>query len=88
MSGSLVKITSASTSSNVSTIDIGGSSWDNSYNVYVVHLYNLKQSGTDEVRLKARILKSDNSADTTSNYDMAYEGLRTGAAVDRDWETL
>jgi hypothetical protein len=82
MSGSLVKIASASTSSNVSTIDIGGSSWDSSYNVYVVHLYNLKQSGTNEVRLQARILKSDNSADSTANYDYASEGLRTGANFD------
>ena len=82
MAGSLIKIASASTSSNVSTIDIGGSSWDNSYNVYVVNVYNLKQSGTDEVRLKTRIIKSDNSADTTTNYDLAYEGLRTGAGFD------
>ena len=82
MTGSLIKIASASTSSNVSTIDIGGSSWDSSYNVYVVNVYNLKQSGTNEVRLQARILKSDNSADTTSNYDYAFEGLRTGAGFD------
>lgn len=82
MSGSLVKIASASTSSNVSTIDIGGSSWDSSYNVYVVHLYNLKSDSSGDVRLKARILKSDNSADSTSNYDSANEGLRTAAAFD------
>ena len=82
MTGSLIKITSASTTSNVSTIDIGGANWDSSYSVYVVKLYNLQQSGTTDVRLKARILKSDNSADTTSNYDYAVEGLRTGAGFD------
>ena len=82
MSGSLVKITSASTSSNVSTIDIGGSNWDSSYNVYVVHLYNLKSDSSGDVRLQARILKSDNSADSTSNYDGVAEGLRTAAAFD------
>jgi hypothetical protein len=82
MAGSLIKITSASTTSNVSTIDIGGANWDSSYDVYMVKLYNLQQSATNDVRLKARILKSDNSADSTSNYDMAYKGLRSDTTFD------
>ena len=87
MAGSLIKITSASTTSNVSTIDIGGVNWDSSYDVYMVKLYNLQQSGTTDVRLKARILKSDNSADDTANYDYAVKGLRTGAAFDNLTDT-
>ena len=82
MAGSLIKITSASTTSNVSTIDIGGANWDSSYDVYMVKIYNLQQSTGTDVRLKARILKSDNSADTTANYDYAIKGLRTGAGFD------
>jgi len=82
MAGSLIKITSASTTSNVSTIDIGGANWDNSYDVYMVKIYNLQQSTGTDVRLKARILKSDNSADSTSNYEYAMLGLRTEAAFD------
>ena len=38
MAGSLIKITSSSTTSNVSTIDIGGANWDSSYDVYMVKL--------------------------------------------------
>ena len=79
MAGSLIKITSASTTTNVSTIDIGGANWDNSYDVYMVKIYNLQQSTGTDVRLKARILKSDNSADTTANYDYAVKGMRTAA---------
>ena len=48
----------------------------------MVKLYNLQQSTGTDVRLKARILKSDNSADTTANYDYAVEGLRTSAGFD------
>ena len=77
MAGSLVKIASNSTTSDVSTIDIGGADWNSSYDVYMVKIYNLQQSTGTDVRLKARILKSDNSADTTANYDYAMQGFRT-----------
>ena len=82
MAGSLVKIASNSTTSDVSTIDIGGADWNSSYDVYMVKIYNLQQSTGTDVRLKARILKSDNSADTTANYDYAMQGFRTEAAFD------
>ena len=82
MSGSLIKIDEEIVTSAVASVDLGGANWDSSYDVYMVKLYNLEQSGTTDVRLKARILKSDNSADSTANYDYAYKGLRTGAGFD------
>ena len=63
------------TGSAVASVTLGASNWDSSYDVYMVKLYNLEQSGTTDVRLKARILKSDNSADTTANYDDASKSL-------------
>jgi hypothetical protein len=82
MAGSLIKIASNSTTSDVSTIDIGGADWNSSYDVYMVKIYNLQQSTGTDVRLKARILKSDNSADDTANYDYAMRGFRTEAGFD------
>ena len=82
MAGSLVKIESKTQTSNVNTIDIGGANWDSSYDVYMVKIYNLQQSTGTDVRLKARILKSDNSADETANYDYAMMGFRTAADFD------
>ena len=82
MSGSLIHIASATTSSNVDTLDIGGSAWDDSYNVYKVVVDNLQSDQTSDIRLKCRILKSDNSADATSEYDNALKGFRSDTGVD------
>ena len=72
MSGSLVLIDSA-TASNSSTVSLGGSDWDSSYNVYMVE-YNNVVADTDAQYFRIRVLKSS-SADTTSNYDQAYKKL-------------
>ena len=72
MSGSLVLIDSA-TASNSSTVSLGGSDWDSSYNVYMV-IYDKIICDTDQKNFQIRVLKSS-SADTTSNYDQAYKKL-------------
>lgn len=83
MRGSLIKIAETTISSGASTFDIGGSDWDNSYDVYKVVLNKIQlTTTTDDARINCRILKSDNSADTTSNYDYAFLGFRSGASFD------
>ena len=72
MSGSLVLIDS-STASNSSTVSLGGSDWDSSYDVYMV-IYDKIICDTDQKNFQIRVLKSS-SADTTSNYDQAYKKL-------------
>ena len=72
MSGSLVLIDSA-TASNSSTVSLGGSDWDSSYDVYMV-IYDKIICDTDQKNFQIRVLKSS-SADTTSNYDQAYKKL-------------
>lgn len=82
MSGSLVKITEANISSGDATFDIGGSAWDSSYDVYKIVLSNIQLTSTsDDARINCRVLKSDNSADTTSNYDYAFTGFRGSTSV-------
>tara|TARA_Y100001937_G_C7108506_1_gene326284 strand:- start:84 stop:623 length:540 start_codon:yes stop_codon:yes gene_type:complete len=83
MAGSLIKITETTISSGASTFDIGGSSWDNSYDVYKVVLDKIQlTSTTNDARINCRILKSDNYADTTSNYDYAFIGFRSSTTFD------
>jgi hypothetical protein len=72
VSGSLVLIDSA-TASNSSTVSLGGSDWDSSYDVYMV-IYDKIICDTDQKNFQIRVLKSS-SADTTSNYDQAYKKL-------------
>jgi hypothetical protein len=83
VSGSLIKIAETTVGSGVSTFDIGGTDWDSSYNVYKIVLSDIQlTSTTDDARINCRILKSDNSADTTSNYDYAFEGFRSTTTFD------
>ena len=83
MSGSLIKIAETTVGSGVSTFDIGGSSWDSSYDVYQVVLNNIQLTSTsDDARINCRVLKSDNTADTTSNYSYAFLGFRSSTSFD------
>ena len=76
MSGSLVLLDSVTASSSA-TVTLGTTNWDNSYNVYMVQINNVTPA-TDDVRLYMRCNKaSDNSIDTTSNYDYAEKTLKT-----------
>jgi hypothetical protein len=72
MAGSLILLDSV-TASNSATVSLGGSDWDSSYDVYMVE-YNNVVADTDAQYFRIRVLKSS-SADTTSNYDQAYQKL-------------
>ena len=76
MAGSLIKIDEEIVTSAVASVDLGGTNWDSSYDVYMVKFSNIVVT-TDSTILYARILKSDNTADSTANYDRAIKILRT-----------
>tara|TARA_A200000159_G_scaffold93297_1_gene86677 strand:- start:362 stop:880 length:519 start_codon:yes stop_codon:yes gene_type:complete len=74
MSGSLIKLQEVEASSSAS-ITLGDSSWDTSYDVYMVKVNNFHTSA-DNVSLYVRFLVSG-SPDTSSNYDYSQKTLRT-----------
>ena len=76
MAGSLIKIDEEIVTSAVASVDLGGTKWDSSYDVYMVKFSNVTAT-TDNTILYARVLKSDNTADSTANYDRALKILRT-----------
>jgi len=76
MAGSLIKIDEEIVTSAVASVELGGANWDSSYDVYIVKFNNVTVT-TDSTTLQARIIKSDNSADSTANYDRALKALRT-----------
>lgn len=79
----LIKIAETTVGSGVSTFDIGGSSWDDSFDVYRVVLNNIQLTSTsNDARINCRILKSDNSDDDSSNYDYAFVGFRSSTTFD------
>ena len=71
MAGSLVQVATETVSSGVSSVTITGINTDD---VYLCTFVNVS-SASDNVGLYARITKSG-SADTTSNYDLAFKNLR------------
>ena len=74
MAGSLVLLDSATASSSA-TISLGQGDWDNSYNVYMVVINKMKPA-TDATEPRMRFTKTtDNSVDSSSNYDYAYKFL-------------
>ena len=76
---SLIKIDEEIVTSAVSSVDLGGINWDSSYDVYMVKFSNVIAT-TDSTIIYARVLKSDNTADSTANYDRAIKILRTDAS--------
>lgn len=68
--GAKLLIDTVTVSSGVSTIQVGGANWDNSYNVYQVIVNGLKVD-TDNVNVYLRILDNSNAAVTASEYDWA-----------------
>ena len=67
MSGSLILIEEQEVSSAVATLDLGGSDWDNSFDVYKVVITNVSPVN-DNVNFGIRFLISG-TADSTANYD-------------------
>tara|TARA_R100001126_G_C4847619_1_gene160296 strand:+ start:344 stop:868 length:525 start_codon:yes stop_codon:yes gene_type:complete len=79
MSGSLIKIDEEIVSSAVSSVELGASDWDSSYDVYVVKFHNVSPSTAEQ--LKVRFLESG-SENATANYDFAAKHLRTSGAFE------
>ena len=79
MAGSLVQVATNTVTSAVSTVSILGITTDD---VYMVAVSGMKSS-SDITNLNIQVTKSsDNSADSTANYDYAYMKLRTGSSFD------
>jgi len=75
MAGSLVLLDSV-TASDDATVTLGTTDWDSSYNVYMVTLAKVTPA-TDAAYLRMRFTKTtDNSVDSSSNYDRAAKELR------------
>ena len=90
MAGSLVLIQETTVSSATASVSLVGI--DSTFNVYKV-VYNNVQCDTDAQNFRIRVTKSG-SADTTSNYDQAYNKLDSSSTFgDRSntnqsyWET-
>lgn len=86
MAGSLVKIDEVIVSSAVSSVELGGSNWDSSYDVYVVQVNQAETDKTSDNRFKIRFLASS-TADTSANYDFSSKRLKTNASFDNDSNT-
>ncbi len=72
MAGSIVLLESE-TASNSATVTLGTTTWDNSYNVYMVQINNVVPE-TNATEPRMRFTKTtDNSVDDSSNYDYAYK---------------
>lgn len=77
MSGALIKIDEVILSGAVSSVTLGASNWNSSFNVYKV-IHNNVTGTVDDTHLRMRFLKaSDSSPDTSSNYDEAAKLLRS-----------
>lgn len=75
MAGSLISLDTVNVTSAVSSVALGASNWDSSYNVYKV-VYDTVAPSSDGATLNVRFLVSG-SADTSSNYDRSFKKLRT-----------
>tara|TARA_R100000231_G_scaffold4219_3_gene7241 strand:- start:5285 stop:5806 length:522 start_codon:yes stop_codon:yes gene_type:complete len=78
VAGSLIKIDEEIVTSGVASVTLGGSNWDNSYDVYMVQVINVA-TDTDAQGLRFRFTVSG-SPDTSSNYDRAFKNLRADSA--------
>lgn len=92
MSGALIKLDEAIISTTVSSVTLGGTQWDSSYNIYKLIISNVISSETTSGRL---ILTKDVSGTqtpvTTAEYDYAGYGVRNDsfafADISEDNET-
>ena len=75
-SGSLVLLQDETVSSPATSVDIGGTNWDTSYNVYKIIISGLV-IGTDSNELRIRFLNSSNAAITSSEYDHSFKELKS-----------
>lgn len=79
MSGSLIKIDEEIVSSAVSSVTLGVSDWDSSYDVYIVKFNNVSPASAEQ--MKARFLESGTENDS-ANYDYAAKHFRTSGSFE------
>lgn len=77
MAGSLIKLDESIVSSSVSSVILGDSNWDSSYDVYKLVISNMTMD-TDNAQIRMKFLLSG-TAQSTSNYDEASKNLNSGA---------
>ena len=73
MAGQLIQVATETVTSAVSSVDLSGVNTDD---VYMIAFNNVTPT-TDGTILYARIIKSDDTADSTANYDRAIKILRS-----------
>ena len=76
MAGSLIKIDEQIVTSAVATVELGGTNWDSSYDVYMVKMNNVQTdyTGGGYQFTYLRVL-TGGVAQTDANYDFAYKAL-------------
>ena len=72
MAGSLVKIDEEIVTSAVASVELGGSNWDSSYDVYMVKMNNV-QCATDNIDMRIQL---KNGSTVLTPYDRASKDLR------------
>ena len=83
MAGSLIKIDEEIVSSAVSSVTLGGSDWDSSYDVYMVQYLNVIPA-TDNQEVRIRFTESG-TPNSSANYDYAYKIIETLASGFEDF---
>jgi hypothetical protein len=78
MSGSLIKLDEEIITTSTANVTLGAANWDTSYDVYQVIMTDVQLSANTSVNM--RMLLSGTAQDT-SNYDRAYNVLRTDATT-------
>jgi len=87
MAGSLIKIDEEIVTSAVASVTLGTSNWDSSYDVYMVK-FNKVLPDTDGAYLNVRFTKtSDNSVDSSANYDRAVKLLKANTSFSNTTST-
>ena len=84
MTGSLIKLDEVIVSSAVSSVTLGDTNWDSSYNVYLVKYQNVSPSTAEQMKARFLVSGYENS---TSNYQYAVFHQRTSGAFENLYGT-
>mgnify|MGYP003114496077 CR=1 FL=1 len=82
--GSLIKLVDTTLSSAVSSVSLGASDWDTSFDVYLVTTSGVTVSASNTVDLQ---FLTSGSADTSSNYDSQAKNLYSGGSFSNNYST-
>jgi len=84
MAGALIKLDEVEITSGVSSVSIGGSNWDTSYDVYRL-TWNDLAVDTDAKNVTLRVLDSSNNPVSSSIYDVAQKVLRSDTTFENSY---